>query len=588
MEVQTDIRFGAAAVRAGMLTPEQFADAFARLMPSTGTEVVPETTSSLAHLLVILGWLSDGQVAGIWASLNSSTAVQPVALTPKNRRYHMEKPLGEGGMGAVTQVFDHALGRSVAMKQLAESQALDANSTAQLMDEATTAGRLEHPNIIPVYDAGFLPDNTPYYTMRLMDDMSLADVLDLLREGNVELTRQYPLTRLIRIFRQVCLAVDYAHSRGVVHRDIKPDNVRLGRYDEVQLADWGLARVEGSADRPLERALASAREGGDEDPCIVIGSPNYMSPEQAAGLNNQVGKPADIWALGAMLYEILTLDAPYDHADTMILLEKVERAELVQPSARAPDRVIPEEMERLCVAALQKNLDDRVDDVRVLHRSVSDWLEGARNREVADVRAFQHVQRGHRFGEAYARIRTARGRTGDRLRLAKDEIRRGQLGRELSALDLELATTWSQAYDAYTQAVAFTPQDLVARAKLAELAWNRIEDVEELGDPVACQFFWNILQRYNDGAWDPLLTGTAELNVVTRPPGATVQLRCYGTPADVGLADRAVGRTPQELAGLRAGLYLITVQMADYRTEVRPVFLRTGSPRLLQLPLSPV
>ena len=578
-----DVSFGCRAVEAGLIGVKDLAEALRELWQSKDG---PDT---LWQVLVARGAIDLDQAALIQRQVEDGIAVDsPTAafLPDPAERYVFEKRLGQGGMGVVRQVRDRALGRVVAMKVLPGDDAMNDESVGTLVTEARVAGMLEHPNIIPVYDVGVLPTGEPYYTMRLLDRMSLRDVLDLLRDGNPEAAREFPLLSLMRVFQSVCMGVDYAHSRGVIHRDLKPDNVRLGRFGEVQVADWGLARFEGFPDLPLRKALQEAEARGEKDPCIVIGSPNYMSPEQACGLNDRVGPASDIYGLGCILYEILTLSAPIEDVDTMTLLDRVELEELITPSQRAPNRVIPPSLEELCMASLTKNPDDRIQDVRVLWRAVEGWLVGQRERERADAQSFDEVQRGHRYGSAYRRFREARAELQAQLGGETDPLRRTNGERELRALEVEIATTWAEAYDAYTRALGHNQRDLVARAKVAELAWARLSDAEASGDEVGCQLYWSLLRRHNDGAYDTYVVGASPVTVETVPPGATVYVRSF---ADAPLVPesppgRAVGRTPVTRS-LAAGLYLITVELAGWRSTTRPVFLHAGLERTINITL---
>ena len=570
----------------GLLTPEQLGRALAE------TWLNPDGPSTLWQNLIGEQMLDLDQVQTLQQLVHRPPSTDdPVQFLPEqSRRYEQEKRLGAGGMGIVRQVRDRSLGRSVAMKQLNSDALGDDEPVGTLLAEARVAGMLEHPNIIPIYDVGMLGTGEPYYTMRLMDQMSLEDVLAMLRSGNPEAGREFPLVRLLRVFQQVCLAVDYAHSRGVIHRDLKPDNIRLGRYGEVQVVDWGLAKVEGLPDLPLRKALQDAHARGEIDPCIVIGSPNYMSPEQACGLNDALTPAADIYCLGAILYELLTLAVPFEDTDTMILLDMVEKGDMLAPSLRAPDRIIPPVLEELCMDALEKDPVARIQDVRVFWRTVEDYLEGHRDRTKADSAAFDLIQKGHRFSEAWQRLRDARDRLAGRLIVQTDAFKRRRLELDFKALELEVATIWGEAYDSYTRAVGFNPEDLVARAKLAELAFGQLSDAEARGDDVQAQFYWNMLGRYNDGGWDTYLVGTTALHVRTEPEGATVSLRSFSASFLEGKKETAtaLGRAPIDKHAMQAGLYLLTVELMGYRVETRPVFMRASRERTIEITLSPI
>jgi serine/threonine-protein kinase len=504
-------------------------------------------------------------------------------------RYEHEKHLGSGGMGVVNQVFDKLLQRSVAMKLMSLDHAKDPEAVESMLTEARVAGMLEHPNIIPVYDVGQLDDGSPYYTMRLMDSLSMADVLDLLREGNPEVRRKYPMVQLLRIFLSVCLGVDYAHSRGVIHRDLKPENVRLGRFGEVQLADWGLAKVEGMPDLAYEKAIRDASDSDGHLPCIVIGSPNYMSPEQACGLNDELGPTSDIYSLGCMLYEILTLAPPQDDTDTMILLDKVEQEAIIAPSIRAPERIIPPLLEQVCLESLEKDPDLRVQDVRVIIKTIEVFLDGYRLRTENDAHAFDGLQSGQRFSDAYFGLSESRDELTVRLKGEDNPESILGIQQEIEALSLDIAGAWDEAHMAYTRALGFNPDDLIARAKLAELAWHRLLSAEFDGDIVSCQLYWGMLTRYNDGAYDRLLEGNARLLVESKPAGAVIALTNWVEPA-LDQRDRAgknMGHAPLEIDDAQSGLYVITASLDGYEKLSLPVFLKPKACRKVIMELQP-
>jgi serine/threonine protein kinase len=210
-------------------------------------------------------------------------------------RYQVHELLGRGGMGAVYRATDTTLGRDIALKVL--TVAGDAPEIAsRLAREARTIARLEHPGIVAVHDAGTLDDGRPYYVMRLVKGKRLSDFAKDAGRGD-----------LLRVFLSVCDAVQYAHARGVVHRDVKPDNIMVGEFGEVLVLDWGVAKVSG------ETAAVSNHHGGSHGTAdgMIVGTPGFMAPEQAAGGSASADERSDVYGLGVILRSILSpADSP--------------------------------------------------------------------------------------------------------------------------------------------------------------------------------------------------------------------------------------------------------------------------------------
>ena len=198
-------------------------------------------------------------------------------------RYEVTRRLGRGGMGVVYAAHDRTLDREVAIKVLDGADA-DPHAAARLQDEARILGRLEHPGIVPVHDAGRLPDGRVFYVMKLVQGARLDQALDASASLGVRLA----------LFLRICDAVSFAHAQGVVHRDLKPENIMLGRFGEVLVMDWGVAKVLGGHDRA---------DG------VVLGTPGFMAPEQARG-ESDVDQRADVYALGAILHAMLGAPIP--------------------------------------------------------------------------------------------------------------------------------------------------------------------------------------------------------------------------------------------------------------------------------------
>jgi serine/threonine-protein kinase len=301
-------------------------------------------------------------------------------------RYESGPLLGVGGMGEVRLHLDRRIGRPIALKTLRAEQA-GATGVARFLREARVQGQLEHPSIVPVYDLGTDAQGRPYFTMKRVRGETLADILERLARGDAAHQARFSRHKLLMAYVQVCHAIQYAHARGVIHRDLKPGNIMLGDFGEVYVLDWGLAK-------PVSDAAPDESVPVTDDPSAsmqvtragdVMGTPLYMAPEQLLAAGEVKGEKTDVYALGAILFEILTL-SPYRTPDT---LEKMaqraggERVEL--PSARVSG--LPPELDALCAAALQPDPEARLGSAAELAEAVERCLEGARDEEARRAQA---------------------------------------------------------------------------------------------------------------------------------------------------------------------------------------------------------
>lgn len=290
-------------------------------------------------------------------------------------RYVHGEILGRGGMGDVMRVHDRQLRRDVAMKILRADRDTAA-TRARFEQEAQVTGQLAHPNIVALHDTGHDQHGRPWFTMKQVDGESLDDVIrrwgDQVAAG--QMTYEVALLRGVEILRRVCDAVAFAHSRGVVHRDLKPANVMVGAFGEVQVMDWGLARLQGDTDD--QQTVSSDHVGALEtQDGALAGTPAYMSPEQALGQNSKISPQTDVWAVGAMLYELLTFSRAF-RGDVDTLLADVRGATVESPSARRPDLTVPHELEAVVRRSMQYAPAERYASVIDLSADLQAWVEG--------------------------------------------------------------------------------------------------------------------------------------------------------------------------------------------------------------------
>jgi serine/threonine-protein kinase len=289
-------------------------------------------------------------------------------------RYSDEGLIGQGGMGQVRLVRDLWIGREIAAKYLSLDDRCGFDARSRFLREARVQGQLEHPAIVPVYDMGVDAEGRQYFTMKRVSGQTLADILHA-AVGDDKARSEFSRGKLLAIFRQVCLAVEYAHTRGVVHRDLKPANLMVGNFGEVYVLDWGLAKL-----------IAPKRTGIDSVSTPVsetvmgqiLGTPGYMPPEQIAGADD-IDARADVYALGAILFEILALEPLHQGETVAALLRSTQLGEERSPAARAPDREVPPELDEICVRATVFDPSQRIGTPRELAEAVERYLEGDRD-----------------------------------------------------------------------------------------------------------------------------------------------------------------------------------------------------------------
>ncbi len=308
-------------------------------------------------------------------------------------RYELRDEIGRGGQGTVLAVWDEDLHRSLAMKRMLEpgkrgSSAVETRSLGRFLDEAQVTAQLDHPGIVPVHELGVDPSGGVYFTMKLVTGRDLRTIFGLARRGEEGWTR----TRALGVLLKVCEAMAYAHDKGVIHRDLKPSNVLVGRYGEVYVMDWGLARMLGGEDkkdlriRPgLTSTIRSARRESAEEPDSplvtmdgdVVGTPAYMSPEQARGDIGAMGPPSDVYAVGAMLYELLAGHMPYVPEGSRVSNRTIwARVQEGPPAPLDPTRKdIPAELATICEHAMAREPGRRYRDTLALAEDLQAYLE---------------------------------------------------------------------------------------------------------------------------------------------------------------------------------------------------------------------
>lgn len=342
-----------------------------------------EVQTSLSHLSpppVTPAKVGNTTIAPAMAFTSESKSVggQSTAGT----RFRLLRPHAEGGLGVVSVAHDGELNREVAFKEIKRTYADNKESRNRFLLEAEITGGLEHPGIVPVYGLGQHADGRPYYAMRFIRGDSLKQALDEYHATATQLPdseRNLRLRRLLQRFISVCESIHYAHARGVLHRDLKPGNIMLGKYGETLVVDWGLARTatrdtnEPVAKSSTEETLLLPRyDAAPTQMGQVVGTPQYMSPEQATGQLDLLGPATDIYSLGATFYSILTGKPPVTGQKPIAILEAVKEGQITLPRQINPS--IPRPLEAICLRALALRPEDRYATARELADDVEQWL----------------------------------------------------------------------------------------------------------------------------------------------------------------------------------------------------------------------
>jgi eukaryotic-like serine/threonine-protein kinase len=312
---------------------------------------------------------------------NQTTACSDGRYQTSEQRFQVVRQLARGGLGTIFIAHDEGLDREVALKQIQDHRADDPTSRSRFLLEARITGALEHPGIVPIYALGADNNGRPYYAMRLIKGKSLKQVIEdfhadrgLDRKSGAHAIE---LRKLLRHFLDVCNAVEYAHGRGVLHRDLKPSNIMVGAYGETLVVDWGLAKLlarAGDFESFTTSSLVpgSPRLSAETLPGSKIGTPEYMSPEQAAGELEQIGPAADIYGLGATLYFLLTGKTAIQRGNQQLALEAARTGEFVPP--RAIDPSIPRALESVCLKAMALRPEDRYRSSLALAVDLERWM----------------------------------------------------------------------------------------------------------------------------------------------------------------------------------------------------------------------
>jgi formylglycine-generating enzyme required for sulfatase activity/tRNA A-37 threonylcarbamoyl transferase component Bud32 len=500
--------------------------------------------------------------------------------------------IGLGGMGEVRRVLDRRLNRRVAMKVLRDGK-VNARAVHRFVEEAQATAQLQHPGIVPTYELGELEDGRPFFTMKEVDGTTLEVLIAQAHEpgDGSEAGRRGSEQRLLEVFRRVCEAVAYAHVRGVVHRDLKPANVMVGAFGEVQVMDWGLAKVIGGSEQGAEDPNGSVVTSRSRQSMLqtrvgaVVGTPAYMAPEQVRRGAGSASAQMDVYALGAMLFEILVGRLAFPQTDLAALFEAKLQGPVPEPVVRLDGRAVAEELRSVCVRALQRDPALRYADAAELGAEVALWLEGARRRE----RARRVVDEARALVPEIGALRERSVRLRSRARALLDvvpawsavsEKREGWTLDDESSVLAQEAEVRELLYAQMLQtALNHDPELSEAHHLLAEHFRALHTEAERRQDSLAAARYETSLRHHDRGRHAGYLRGDGSVTLVTEPGDATIDLYRYELRDRrmIAVFDRHLGRSPLHAVELPRGAYVLRLRRHGFMPVNYPIFLERGA-----------